>query len=111
MGECEIEAKTNGGSRSLSDYIFYLFLILVVLFSFVFAFWSIGASRKSIASSHKSIDYFHEVIIQSQEAMNKGAALSAEALAVNKRLVEQGDETIALLKVIKEGLEHRAIKN
>jgi hypothetical protein len=95
----------------MSDYIFYLFLILVVLFSFVNAFWSIGGSRKSIDSSQKSIDHFHEVIVQSQAAMTKRAASSAEALAVTKRLVEQGDETIALLKVIKEGLEHRTIKN
>lgn len=93
------------------DNIPTLFLILIVIFSFVFSFWVIAASRKSIANSHKSIDFSHQIIAQSQEAMNKRAALSAEALSVNKRLVEQGDETIALLKVIKEGLEHRTIKN
>ena len=95
----------------MSDYIFYLFLILVVLLSSVSAFWCLGFSRKSIASSQKSIDYSHEIIAQSQDAMNKRAALSAEALAVNKRLVEHGEETIALLKSIKDSLEHRSLKN
>ena len=94
----------------MSDYIFYLFLILVVLFSFVGFFFIRGLGRKSIANSQKIIDYSHEIIAR-QEAMSKRDVLSAEALAVNKRLVEQGEETIALLKAIKESLEHRTIKN
>lgn len=95
----------------MSDSVFTSFLILTVILSSVSVFWCLAFSRKSIASSQKSIDYSHEIIAQSQEAMNKRAALSAEALAVNKRLVERGDETIALLKAIKENLEHRTIKN
>jgi hypothetical protein len=34
-----------------------------------------------------------------------------ESLKLNRRLVDQSDETIALLKALHDNLEHRSIKN
>lgn len=59
-----------------------------------------GIQKRGLAYSQEAID-----------GMNKRIALAEETLAINRKLVEQGDETIALLQAIKDNLEHRSIKN
>lgn len=77
------------------------FAVLVILW---IPFRSIKNSRDSIQQSFAALD---QVI----EGVNKRQALDEEKLAQQGRLIEQGDEAIALLKAIKENLEHRSIKN
>ncbi len=55
----------------------------------------------------RNLDYGREAI----DGMNKRLALAEETLTVNRKLMEQGDEVIALLKALNENLEHRSVKN
>lgn len=66
---------------------------------------------RNIKNSRDSIQQSFAALDQVIEGVNKRQVLDEERLAQQGRLIEQGDETIALLKAIKENLEHRSIKN
>lgn len=68
-------------------------------------------SFRSVKGSRESIDWSLAVLDEVIEGVNKSHALDEERFAQQARLIEQGDETIALLKAIKDNLEHRSIKN
>lgn len=69
---------------------------------------AIALNIRRVNRMHKrNLEYSREAI----DGMNKRLVLAEETLALNKRLSEQGDETIALLQAIKDNLEHRSIKN
>lgn len=77
-----------------------LIVILLIAALMLFIRRITGMHKRGLAYSQEPID-----------GMTRRIALAEENLAVNRKLVEQGDETIALLKAIKDNLEHRSIKN
>lgn len=80
--------------------IYWLVLGLIIIGGLLLIRRVFGMHKRGLAYSQEAID-----------GMNKRLALDEEILAQNKRLVEQGDETIALLQAIRDQLEHRSIKN
>lgn len=78
-----------------------LFVILLLIAALaVFIRRVTGMHKRGLAYSQEAID-----------GMTRRIALAEENLAVNRKLVEQGDETIALLQAIRDNLEHRTLKN
>ena len=61
--------------------------------------------------SEDSVQQSFAILDQVLEDAKERILREEEALAVGRRLLEQGDETIALLKSIKDSLEHRSLKN
>ncbi len=61
--------------------------------------------------SENSVQQSFAILDQVLEDAKERTVREEEALAVGRRLVEQGDETIALLNVIKVNLENRSIRN
>lgn len=78
-------------------------LLIILLLIAAVVLWI----RKIMGMHKRGLDHGEEAL----EGMKKRIALDEEILAQNRRLVEQGDETIALLNAIKDNLEHRSIKN
>lgn len=70
--------------------------------------WVSSRGRKG---SENSVQQSFAILDQVLEDAKERILREEEALAVGRRLVEQGDETIALLKSIKDSLEHRSLKN
>ena len=66
---------------------------------------------RSIKGSQDSVRQSFAILDQVCEEAKVRTAREEEALAVSRRLVEQGDETIALLNAIRDNLDHRSIKN
>ena len=66
---------------------------------------------RGIKGSEDSVQQSFAILDQVLEDAKERTVREEEALAVSRRLVEQGDETIALLNVIKVNLENRSIRN
>lgn len=81
------------------------FVLIVIAALFIFAV--VLNIRRVNRMYKRNLEYSREAI----DGMNKRLALAEEALAVNRKLTEQGDETIALLQAIRDNLEHRTLKN
>lgn len=86
------------------------YLSVMIIFGIVLLM-IIGNPFRSIKNSRDSIQQSFTALDQVIEGVNKQQALDEEKLAQQARLIEQGDETIALLKAIRENLELRSIKN
>ncbi|MBL7644565.1 MAG: hypothetical protein JNK74_00105 [Candidatus Hydrogenedentes bacterium] len=86
------------------------YLSVMIIFGIVLLM-IIGNPFRSIKNSRDSIQQSFAALDQVIEGVNKQQALDEEKLAQQARLIEQGDETIALLKAIRENLELRSIKN
>lgn len=81
-------------------------LVLIVIAA-LFIFAVVLNIRRVNRMYKRNLDYSREAI----DGMNKRLTLAEETLTVNRKLAEQGDETVVLLKAIKDNLEHRTLKN
>jgi hypothetical protein len=61
--------------------------------------------------SEDSVKQSFAILDQVLEDAKERTLREEEALALSRRLVEQGDGTIALLNAIRDNLDHRSIKN
>ena len=88
------------------------FGIAVVIFLMLNS--SMGSFFGKFGSAHDTQKSIDDSLALAEEAMDgalKNNAIAEKNLALNQQRVTQGEETIALLKAIKENLEYRTPKN